>query len=189
MREDILRALEQDVMEKCASPRNTFGPGMFCHIKAVVQNALRFAEPYGADAEVVAIAAWLHDYASIVDEALYLEHHIHSAAMAAEILAPMGLPGAQIERVQMCIRSHRGSAVMEKTTPEAQCVADADAASHFDSVPALLYLAYAVRGCAIAEGVGFVRGKLARSYEKLSPRGRALCEEQYRAAMRVLAGE
>lgn len=41
----------------------------------MLKNAEILAEKYGADKEVVLIAAWLHDIASITDYSLYDLHH------------------------------------------------------------------------------------------------------------------
>lgn len=60
-------------------PENKFGIGCYYHIEAVVKNAELLAEKYNADKEVVIIAAWLHDIASITDYSLYEMHHIHGA--------------------------------------------------------------------------------------------------------------
>ena len=48
--------------------------------------------------------------------------------------------------LQKCILNHRGSVKLERNSIEELCVADADAVSHFDSVPSLLYLAYVEKG-------------------------------------------
>lgn len=44
----------------------------------------------------------------------------------------------KISLVRKCIRNHRGSISSEKISLEELCVADADAISHFDSVPSHL---------------------------------------------------
>lgn len=67
-----------------------------------------------------------------------------------------------------CIRNHRGSVKSARNTIEERCVADADAISHFDNVPELLYLAYVQRNMTTDEGKEFVRKKLDRSFAKLS---------------------
>ena len=103
---------------------------------------LILAEKYGADKEVVLIAAWLHDIASITDYSLYDLHHIHGAEMAYSILKEYRYDSQKIRMVQECIKNHRGSVNLEKNSLEELCVADADAISHFDSVPSLLYLVY-----------------------------------------------
>lgn len=72
MRNDIIEFLEQDIKARCESPNNFFGMGCYYHIKAVVKNAIILANQYGADTEVVIIASWLHDIASITDYNLFV---------------------------------------------------------------------------------------------------------------------
>lgn len=74
----------------------------------------------------------------------------------------------KIKLVKLCILNHRGSVLREKTTKEEICLADADAISHFDTVPSLFYLAYVQRKLNIDDGVEFVKSKLERSYNKMS---------------------
>lgn len=135
--------LQQEIYERCSRPSNVFGMGIFDHVKAVVKNGKELAEQYGGDVEVVMIAGWLHDIASITDESLYAMHHEYGAQMAGEILEGMNYPPEKTALVRACIRSHRGSVPAPKGSIEEWCVADADAISHFDSVPSLLYMAYA----------------------------------------------
>lgn len=189
MRTDIIEYLQKEVRRRCELPANRFGMGCYDHIEAVVKNAALLAQSCGADVEVVTIAAWLHDVASVTDYSLYAQHHIHGAEMAREMLAPFDYDAEKLALVQACIRNHRGSVQREKCTPEESCVADADAVAHFDSVPSLLYLAFVERGMSLPEGKAFVRGKLERSYRKLSPVASALFAEKYRRAMDVLGGE
>lgn len=189
MREDILRFLQQDVKEKCNSPNNFFDPDIYHHIKAVVKNSVLLAERYGGDVEIVTIAAWLHDYASITDYKFYEEHHIHGAAMADAILQNMNYPADKIALVKKCILNHRGSITSSKNTIEEICVADADAISHFDSVPSLLYLAYVKRGCSVIDGIDFVSNKLKRSFNKLSAERKDFYQVKYNTVLRLLSGE
>ena len=139
-----------------------------------------------ADKEIVMFAAWLHDIASVTDYALYEEHHIHGAEMAYEILSKLSYDESKILIVQNCIRNHRGSVYLDKTNVEELCVADADAISHFDSVPSLLYLAYVERQMSIEEGIRFVKGKLERSFCKLSEESKVFYEDKYRQVISVL---
>ena len=186
MRQDIISFLEQDIKQRCDSPNNFFGKNSYYHIEAVVKNATFLAREYGADAEVVIIAAWLHDIASITNYDLYKEHHIHGARMAKEILDEIGYPVEKTELVQKCVLNHRGSVLKDKSSIEEICVADGDAISHFDNLPSLLYLAYVIRKYSVEEGVQFVSNKLMRSYNKLSDRSKALYKEKYNEVMRVL---
>ena len=152
----------------------------------MVKNAVLLAREYNADEEIVMIASWLHDIASITDYALYEEHHIHGAEMARPMLEAFGYEEEKILHVQECIRCHRGSRRMEMPTVEALCIADADAISHFDNVPNLLYLAYVERGMSVDEGISFVKNKLERSFAKLSYDSKAFYHSKHLNVMEIL---
>jgi uncharacterized protein len=160
--------IKEDIKRRCESPSNFFGVGSYEHIESVAKNAVELAKLYKADAEICEIAGWLHDIASITDYKLYENHHIHGANMAEEILKSYNYPEDKIELVKLCILNHRGSVLKEKTTKEEICVADADAISHFDTLPSLFFLAFVQRKLNIDDGVEFVRNKLQRSYSKMS---------------------
>lgn len=186
MREDIIKDLQQEIYKRCQMETNLFGMGCYYHIAAVAKNAELLADEYKADREVVTIAAWLHDVASITDYSLYEQHHIHGARMAGDMLTGYGYDTEKLRLVQACIRNHRGSVSLERISPEELCVADADSLSHFDNVPGLLYLAYAQKGLGIDEGREFVKGKLKRSFQKLSLKGQKHCLEKFQTVMEVL---
>lgn len=186
MRTDILVYLQEEIYSRCKKSDNKFGMGCYYHIEAVVKNGEILAEKYNADKEIVMIAAWLHDIASITDYSLYENHHIHGAEIAYEILSNLSYDEDKILKVQKCIRNHRGSVYIDKNSIEELCVADADAISHFDSVPSLLYLAYVERKMSIEEGIQFVRGKLERSFHKLSERSKEFYKDKYSQVMDIL---
>ncbi len=75
---------------------------------------------------------------------------------------------------------------LAKNSLEELCVADADAISHFDSVPGLLYLAYVQKGMGIEEGKEFVKAKLARSFQKLSAESKKYYQNKFEKVMEVL---
>ncbi|MBD5534153.1 MAG: HD domain-containing protein [Lachnospiraceae bacterium] len=186
MREDILNGLQKEVYSRCQKETNKFGMGCYYHIAAVVKNAEILSEKYGADREIVMIAAWLHDIASITDYDLYEQHHIHGAEMAYGILKEYDYDDKKIALVQECIKNHRGSINLEKNSPEELCVADADAISHFDSVPSLLHLTYVTKGMDIEEGKEFVKAKLIRSFQKLSADSKKYYQSKFEKVMEVL---
>lgn len=186
MREDILDCLQKEVYRRCQKETNKFGMGCYYHIAAVVKNAEILSEKYGADREIVMIAAWLHDIASVTDYDLYELHHIHGAEMAYGILKEYNYDDKKIALVQECIKNHRGSINLEKNSIEELCVADADAISHFDSVPGLLYLAYVTKGMDIEEGKEFVKAKLIRSFKKLSADSKKYYQDKFEKVMEVL---
>lgn len=184
MRNDILEYIRNEVYERSIKPSNKFGMGCYYHIVAVVKNGELLAERYGADKEVVTIASWLHDIASITDYSMYENHHIYGAEIAKQILAKFDYEPEKIELVQECIRNHRGSVNLKRQSLEEKCVADA--ISHFDSIPSLLYLAYVERKMNIQGGIDFVKSKLERSYEKLSEESKVYYQEKYQQAMALL---
>src|SRR5215831_3874319 len=116
------------VEETCKKGTNIFGYGIWTHhIVYVVEYGRLLAEQLGADAEIVELAALLHDYASIKNEALYQDHHLHGPLEAEHILRELRYPEEKIHAVKQCIASHRASIETERVTPEAVCLASADA--------------------------------------------------------------
>lgn len=106
--------------------------------------------------------------------------------MAYSILKEYRYDSKKIRMVQECIKNHRGSVKADKNSLEELCVADADAISHFDSVPGLLYLAYVQKGMGIEAGKEFVKNKLARSFQKLSAESKRHYQNKYEKVMEVL---
>ncbi len=175
------------VREACARDTNIFGYGIWTHhITQVVKNGKRLAELFGADQEIVEIAALLHDYASIKDQALYQDHHVHGPIEAEKLLKRLGYPQAKIETVKECIAAHRGSVPGERRSAEAECLANADAMAHIQQIPSLLELAFVQRKMGIDEGTQWVRDKLERSWNKLSPRIQEMMRASYEAVLQVL---
>ncbi len=216
MSQEIIAAIRDLVERACAADANVFGYGIWSHhITRVADHGVRLAPDFGADPEIVEIAALLHDYASVKDEALYPDHHVHGPIEAGKLLAEQGYPPARIKAVQHAIAAHRASAPrtsafggasrpsptvpgarceaqqapgapVERRSAEAECLANADALAHLENVPSLLHLAYVRRRLGIDDGAAWVRAKLNRSWGKLSPRLRDEATSTYRAALRVL---
>lgn len=186
MRDDIIDYLHCEVKKRCVAESNFFGMGCYYHIKSVVKNAQILAQSFKADIEIAIIAAWLHDIASITDYSLYDNHHIHGAKMANVILQNLDYDKDKIKRVEDCILNHRGSINGNRLSLEAIVIADADAISHFDNIPSLLYLAYVKRGLDIDRGRIFVKEKLMRSYEKLSKESKEFYKDKFQQVMQIL---
>lgn len=183
----MMREIERIVREACAKETNIFGYGIWTHhITQVAKNAGRLAALFNADPEIVQLAAVLHDYASVKDKALYEEHHIHGPIEAEKLLREFGYPQERIEAVKHCIEAHRASVAGERKSPEAECLANADAMSHIEHVPSLLHLAFVQHGMGIDEGTAWVREKLKRSWSKLNPVVRDMMREKFESALRTL---
>ena len=179
--------IENIVEQACAADTNIFGYDIWTHhILKVVENTKRLAPRFDADPEIVEIAALLHDYASIKDKALYADHHIHGPIEAEKLLKRFGYPEAKREAVKDAIATHRASVTVEHRSAEGECLANADAMSHIEQVPSLLYLAYMHHRMEIDEGKTWVKAKLQRSWQKLRKDVQDLVRDQYEAALNVL---
>ena len=149
------------------------------HIQYVVKNALYLAKEYNADIEIVELGALLHDIAMPSNIGPREEHHIYGAQIAEELLTKYNYPQDKIERVKRCVLNHRGSKDLPRNTIEEQIIADADVMAHFDCIPSLFNLAFSLQGLNIKEGTKFVKEKLERDYNKLSPKTKVLLQERY----------
>lgn len=187
MRETVRDRIEEIVEQACAADTNIFGYDIWSHhILPVIQNAKQLAPRFDADSEIVELAALLHDYASIKDKALYQDHHIHGPIEAEKLLKRFGYPGEKTEAVKGAIATHRASVRVEHRSAEGACLANADAMSHIEHVPSLLYLAYVHHGMGIDEGKIWVKTKLQRSWQKLREDVQEFVRDKYEAALRVL---
>ena len=183
----ITKEIYNEVKNRCILPSNIYGVGAWDHhIKLVYEIVCKIYCEYGANLEVVSLAALLHDIASVTDEKYTEDHHIYGAKMAEEILKNYDISDKKIEHIKKCILNHRGSKVMEKLSPEEICVADADAMAHFYSIPSLLKMVYVEKKMGIDEGSKFVLDKLERSYNKLSNRGKKIVKNKYESAKEIL---
>lgn len=155
------------------------------HLLPVIQNACMLAEKYGADKDIVEVAAIFHDYADLLDFVNRDNHHIFGAELAEGILSQDNFSQEFINRVKQCIINHRASIIKEKFTIEEICVADADAMAHIDSfVELICWRAYL--GEDIMDCNNFVKQKIKKSYAKMSPETQALMKDKYESIMKVL---
>lgn len=186
--ESIIKEIYEEVKRRCQQKTNAYGMGAWDHhIKLVYEIATAQCKDYGANHDIVALAALLHDIASVTKKEYTEEHHIIGAQIADSLLSKYELKKEEIELIKKCILNHRGSKVREKTSPEEICIADADAMAHFYSIPSLLEMVYVEKKLTIDEGVKFVYQKLERSYNKLSEKGKELIKPYYDASKMILS--
>lgn len=132
------------------------------------------------------IASWLYDIAFITNYDLYENYHIYRAEIAYDLLTQLSYDKSKIPLIQACIKNYRGSICLDRNSIEELCVADADAISHFNSVPSLLYLVYAERKMNYEDGKQYVKEKLERSFNKLSAQGKEYYKYKYQQVMELL---
>lgn len=177
----------EEVKKRCELPSNSYGIGAWDHhIKIVYELAKKYANEYGADEEIVALASLLHDIASVTDVNFTEDHHIIGAEIAEELLLKEEYPKEKIEIIKKCILNHRGSKLADKNSKEEICIADVDAMAHFYSIPSLFSMVYKEKMLSINEGSKFVINKLDRSYNKMSEKGKLLVKKYYESAKNIL---
>ena len=73
----IEEKIYEEVKKRCELPSNSYGIGAWdYHIKIVYELAKKYANEYGADEEIVALADLLYDIASVTDVNFTEEHHM-----------------------------------------------------------------------------------------------------------------
>lgn len=184
---DVEKVIYDEVKSRCEKPSNFYGIGAWDHhIKIVYELAKKYAEEYGANLEIVALAALLHDVASVTDVSYTDEHHLIGAEIAEELLLKENYSKEKIELIKKCILNHRGSRLVSKDSSEEVCIADCDAMAHFYSVPSLFSMVYREKNLSIDDGSSFIMNKLDRSYNKMSEKGKKLVKVQYESVKNIL---
>ncbi len=107
----------------------------FDHILRVARLAVQLARAEQADAEVVLLAAFLHDVPSEVYASTRGSHHLAAAEFARQYLTMHEMAPNRIENVVHSIEAHRfRDQSVQPQTPEAKCLYDAD---KLDSIGAI----------------------------------------------------
>lgn len=182
MNNKTISQITKIVESQSQKKENIFGPQVFKnHILEVAKIGKKLSLERHADSEIVEISALLHDYASLKNSSEIEKHHIFGIKYADQILNSLDYPEKRIEKVKHCIYAHRGSQNLKRESIEAECLADADAISHFYHLGDLFFVAYSVKNLSQEKGIKWVIDKLFRSYSKLSPYGKKYIEKEYHA--------
>lgn len=183
---DVIREVENIIERACKAPSNVYGYSAWTHhITSVVTFSKQLAEKLGVDTEIAELSALLHDYASVSNQDWYPEHHIHGARLARELLEKYNYPEEKIAEVEHAILAHRGSREIVRKTTYANILASADAMAHFVNIDSLFHLAFVARKMDVDGGSVFIMNKLGRSWKKLSPEAKQICEPYYQAAKQL----
>lgn len=182
---EIVENIKDELIRRCKIYNEKYNYDFWNdHIKYVVKNAVELAKKYETDVEIVELGALLHDIAMPSEYGPREEHNVYGVKIADELLTKLDYPQERKERVKECVLRHRGSKNMTRNTIEEQCVADVMA--HFDCIPSLFHLAFSERKMSLEEGTEFVKKKLERDYNKLSPKTREILKSRYENIIEVL---
>ena len=185
----IVEKIKEELIKRCNIYNEKYNYDFWnAHIKYVVKNAVELAKKYEADVEIVELGALLHDIAMPSEYGPREEHNIYGVKIADELLTKLDYPQDRKERVKECVLRHRGSKDLPRNAIEEQCVADADVMAHFGCIPSLFHLAFGKNemGLSIEDGTEFVKKKLERDYNKLSPRTREILKKRYESIKDIL---
>lgn len=184
---EITEKIKQELLVRCEKSKEKDGYDFWNeHIKYVVENAVKLANEYRADVEIVELGALLHDIAMPSEYGPREEHNIYGVEIAEELLTKLKYPEDRKEIVKECVLRHRGSRNLPRNTIEEQCVADADVMAHFDCIPSLFHLVYNEMNLSVKEGEEYLKKKLERDYNKLSERTRKMVKDRYNNILKVL---
>lgn len=183
----IAETARQYVLDQCRSSRNAFGPAFFeQHLLVVREYGLKLAAVLDADAEIVELAAYLHDLAAIGDIAVIPKHHLLGADLARRVLQQHNYPPDRIERVARCITSHSAPVQIGNGAPEEVCLSNADAMSQIARPVYWLHYAFHVRQFGFETGLGWYRQRVDSNWSQLIPQARDMIEPEYRFARDLL---
>ena len=183
----VTEKIQKELIKRCEIYEKKTGYNYWeNHIKYVVKNAKKLAIQYNANIEIVELGALLHDIAVPSEYGDPREHHIYGEKIAEELLSKLNYPKEKTELVKKCVLNHRSSTNVKKETIEEQCVADADVMAHFECIPDLFSLVYHDKNMSIKDGAEYVKKKLERDFEKLSPQSKELLKDKYDSIMKIL---
>ncbi|HWQ53101.1 MAG TPA: HD domain-containing protein [Bryobacteraceae bacterium] len=181
--EDIRRY----VAGECRRGTNVFGPEFFDeHLAVVASYADCLAPRLGANAEVVQLAAYLHDISAVRDITTLRDHAVVSAAHARELLALRGYPLSIAENVSRAIASHVTPVPLGAGTPEEICLSNADAISQIVRPAYWLFFAFVVRKCGFEEGREWLLNRMDSNWNALIEPARELVVDRYPLARRLV---
>jgi HD superfamily phosphodiesterase len=183
-----LAPLREYVVEACQRPENVFGPSFFEeHLAVVAECGSRLAARLQADANIVELAAYLHDLSAVCDPATLPVHAEASADVATRVLNERGYPTAVVARTAGAIRSHSTPLPIGGASPEAVCLSNADAAARMLRPAYWLYFAFKVRNLGFEEGRRWLRALIERQWGDMIEPARELVGAQYSKVMELVS--
>lgn len=187
---DTIGKIREFVMEKCEqhkmNPKFGYYDYWNDHIQRVVYHAVNLAKQFGADTEIVELAALLHDVSMPSEYGDRSDHHVYSAEMAEKLLTELNYPQDKINIVQKCVFNHPNRNAHLRNTLEESCISDADALAHFDRIPSLFKLAWTILNMNLEEGREYVKKRLQGDYDGLSEQVKLTYKAKFNAMMETL---
>ncbi len=180
-------SIRELVRSECLRASNRFGPAFFDqHVLPVAAYGRQLAAALGADAQVVELAAYLHDLSAVRDLACIPTHHLESAKISREILRERGWPERVVDAVCGCIRSHSAPVAPGHGTLEEVCVSNADVMAHLARPAYWFFYLHRVRGLGLDEGLAWWQVRAERAWSGLVEDARTVVAAEHAAVLRFL---
>ena len=186
---EIVEEAKKTIMEACEKYKQEAEDGYDYwneHIKYVYEEAIKLADKYGADREVVELGALLHDIALVKKYGDRKDHHINGEKLAREVLESYNYPEDKKEKVLGCVLHHRSSKNAENI--EEMCVADADVLAHFNNIPMLFNSAFNRNNLKLNEVRIWMKECFEKDFNDLSEKTREEFKEKYKNICEVVLG-
>ena len=155
----------------------------FSHVERVFNLCLHIGKEEGADLEVLALAALLHDVARPLESAGKVEDHAaEGARIARHFLRSIGYPEEKVEAVAHAIEAHRFSRGPEPETLEAKILSDADKLDAIGAIGvARVFMYSGEHGRSIEDSLEHFEGKILKLKDLMyTETARRLAEERHR---------
>lgn len=154
------------------------------HIIYVYFEAIKLAEKYGADINIVKLGALLHDIALIEKVGERKDHHINGKLLSDKILDRFNCPKEIKDKVLGCVYNHRSC--KNATNIEELCVCDADILAHFDNIPMLFNNAFNRNNVSLNDVRQLMLETFEKDYSDLSDRTKKLFKDKYETIKRIV---
>jgi len=155
----------------------------FSHTERVFNLCLHIGKDEGADLEVLALAALLHDVARPLESAGKVEDHAaEGARIARHFLRSIGYPEVKAEAVAHAIEAHRFSRGPEPRTLEAKILSDADKLDAMGAIGiARVFMYSGEHGRSIEDSLAHFEEKILKLKDLMyTETARRLAEERHR---------
>ena len=183
----LIAPIREHVLQTCQREQNILGPSFFPeHVVVVANCGVQLAASLDADAEIVELAAYLHDLSAICDPSTFPIHAQASATLARDLLNERGYPPHIVSSVADAIASHSAPLQVGSASPEAVCLSNADAVARILRPAYWLYFAFRVRGLGFVEGRDWLRSLLESQWCALIEPAKELVGAQYSATIDLL---
>lgn len=149
------------------------------HIVVVADYGARLARLLGADAMVVELASYLHDFSAVHNFEHLNDHAINGSKMAEELLRQFKFSDEIVNNVMDAILTHSKPINNKKSSVEAICLSNADAMSQLSKPIFWLYFGYAIKKRSYNECIKVYMKWMEDNWATMIQPARDMMQEEY----------